>query len=389
MTGDDSNSARPLRIHALMSKPCAGVGVGATCRALLHGALLDGHHPELFTSRDDAHNAEPFPLHSYAPGLLRALPHRLTRRVTVPRAHLDFARHLPLADVAYLWPSVPTGVFRAVRDVERPLVGEAINTRMADAKPILDAAFESLGVRPSHRITDARIRVEAENLALMDYIFSPSPATDVSLARGLAHHRILPSSYGVWVPPHLPARRAKATAEPVTFLFVGLSCIRKGLHHLLEAWKDVPENAHLRIAGMNQPELWNLFADVFAQENVSATGFTPHVAAEYAKADVFVLPSLEEGDPLVIYEAAARGLPVIASQVGSGRIGAETSAIHTLDTANVAALRHTVEMFTRHQDLRRDWGDRARAASFHYDWSKVAARRFALLAKVLAEESLG
>jgi len=70
-----------------------------------------------------------------------------------------------------------------------------------------------------------------------------------------------------------------------------------------------------------------------------------------------------------------------------GWIGAETDAIYTLDTANVAALRHTVEMFTRHQDLRRDWGDRARAASFRYDWSRVAARRFALLAKVLAEES--
>jgi glycosyltransferase involved in cell wall biosynthesis len=387
MTGDDSNIARPLRIHALMSKPCAGVGVGATCRALLQGAQLAGHHPELFTSRDDAHIAEPFPVHSYAPGLLRALPHRLTRRVTVPRAHLDFARYLSLADVAYLWPSVPTGVFRAVRDFGRPVVGEAINTRMADAKPILDAAFEALGVRPSHRITEERIRVEEENLTLMDYIFSPSPATDASLARCPAHPRILPSSYGVWVPPRLPERRVKAPGEPVTFLFVGLSCIRKGLHHLLEAWKDVPGNAHLRIAGMNQPELWNLFADVFAQENVSATGFTPYIAAEYAKADVFVLPSLEEGDPLVIYEAAARGLPVIASQVGSGRIGAESGAIHTLDTANVAALRHTVETFTKHEDLRRDWGDRARAASFHYDWSKVAARRFALLAKALVEEN--
>lgn len=387
MTRDDRNSARPLRIHALMSIPCAAVGFGATCRALLRGAQDAGHHPELFTSRDDGKITEPFPVHDYAPGLLRALPHRITRRITVPRAHVDFVNQLPLADVAYLWPSVPTGVFRAVRDCGRPLVGEAINTRMADAKPILDAAFESLSVRPSHRITDERIRIEEENLALMDYIFSPSPATDISLSRASARPRILPSSYGVWVPPHLPERQAKAPGEPVTFLFVGLSCIRKGLHHLLEVWKDVPKNAHLRIAGMNQPELWNLFADVFAQENVSATGFTPHVVAEYTKADALVLPSLEEGDPLVIYEAAARGLPVLASQVGSGRIGAETGAIHTLDTANVAALRQAVETFTRHEDLRRDWGDRARAASFHYDWSKVAARRFALLAKVLAEES--
>ena len=107
MTADDSNIARSLRIHALMSKPCPAVGVGATCRALLRGAQLAGHQPELFTSRDDGNKAEPFPVHSYAPGLLRALPHRLTRSVTVPRAHLDFARQLSLADVAYLWPSVP------------------------------------------------------------------------------------------------------------------------------------------------------------------------------------------------------------------------------------------------------------------------------------------
>lgn len=389
MTADHSDTARKLRIHALMSKPCPAMGVGATCRALLLGAQQTGHQPELFTSRDDGKHAEPFPVHSYAPGLLRALPHRVTRGFTVPRAHRDFIGQLTLADVAYLWPSVPTSVFQTVRAHEKPAVGEAINTRMADAKPILDAAFESLGVLPSHSITEERIRVEEENLALMDYIFSPSPATDASFARGSAPHRILPSSYGAWVPATLPARRKKAPGEPVTFLFVGLSCIRKGLHHLLEAWKDVPKNATLRIAGMNQPELWNLYADVFAQKNVSAIGFTPHITAEYASADVFILPSLEEGDPLVIYEAAARGLPVIASQVGSGRIGAETGAIHTLDTANLAALRHSVEMFTQHEDLRREWGDRARAASFHYDWSKVAARRFALLSNAIAEASRG
>ncbi len=347
---------------------------------------MAGHAPSLFTSRDDGRQTEPFPLHSHAGGLLSALPHRLTRNWTVPRVHRDFMTRIEDADVAYLWPSVPAGLFRAAHESGVPVVGEAINTRMADAKAILDAAFASLGLWPSHRITPDRIRIEEENQRLSDYIFSPSPATDASLARSGAGHRILQSSYGVWVPPTLPERRPKAPGEPVTFLFVGLSCIRKGLHHLLEAWKDVPRTAHLRVAGMNQPELWNVFAGVFAQDNVSAIGFTPHTAAEYANADVLVLPSLEEGDPLVVYEAAARGLPVLASAVGSGRIGAETGAICTLDTADIPALRQSIANFTRSEDLRRDWGARARAASLEFDWSKVAKRRFDLLAKALAQD---
>ena len=81
---------------------------------------------------------------------------------------------------------------------------------------------------------------------------------------------------------------------------------------------------------------------------------------QYLAANVFVLPSLEEGDPIVAYEAAAYALPVMASPVGAGRIGAETGSIFTFDTDDITALRENVAAFAASDDLRRYWGQRAR-----------------------------
>lgn len=360
--------------------PCADFGVGQTCRSLLRGATACGLDVDLFTSRSDSRFREPFPLHSFTPWPLGGLPHRLTRQFSVRRLHAAFLGNLGEGQIAYLWPSTPPAVFEIVKELGLPIVCEAINTRMADARPILDAAYEQLGLPATHRITDERIAQEEAMMSMADFIFSPSPATDRSLARSRSGVKVIQASYGTAVPKRLPVHAPKAAGSPVTFLFIGLSCIRKGLQHLLEAWRDVPANARLRIVGFDQPELARIYRDVLIQPNVSASGFSTEIDAELSRADVFVLPSLEEGDPLVIYEAAARGLPVIASLVGSGRIGAETGAIHTIDTADIATLRHEIARFTHSNDLRLDWGQRARAASLRYDWMTVAERRFNSLA---------
>lgn len=371
----------PLR--ALMSMPCAAIGVGQVCRSLLNGTVHAGYRADLFTSRSDGPLREAFALHSHVPWPLSALPHRLTRRISVRRTHAAYFEALREGDIAYLWPSVPRSVYAELRARGVTIVAEAINTRMQEARPILDAAYARLGLPPTHRITDDRIADEEARLALTDVVFSPSPATDASFRRSVMADRFLPASYGVDPLPADLRGAPRPARREVRFLFVGLSSIRKGLQDLLEAWRDVPRNAHLRIIGLQEPELFACFPDVFAQPNVSVSRFVHDLVPEYRNADVSVLPSLEEGDPIATYEAASWGLPVVASPAGAGRIGAETGAVITFDTSDIARLRQTIAELTLSRDMRADWGARALAASAGYGWTAVAARRMERLSGFL------
>ncbi len=385
----DGAAMPPVPIRAMMSMPCANLGVGATCRSILRGAVANGATADLFTSRNDSPAAEAFAVRDFTPRPLARLPYRLTRRLSLPRLHRAFIDAIRPGEIAYLWPSVPYAVFEELHRRGVTIVTEAVNTRMADARAVLDAEFARLGVAPTHRITDDRIADEEARLALASAIFSPSPATDASLSRSPHAARVIPASYGT-DPRARPIRRPpKPAGAPVTFLFVGLSSVRKGLQHLLRAWEHVPMNARLRIVGLREPQLFGLYPDVFLQTNVSVAGFTANLDAEYAQADVFILPSLEEGDPIVTYEAAAAGLPILASPAGAGRIGAETGAVVTFDTSDTALLRHQIIEFTRSEDLRREWAAMALAASANYRWDAVAGRRMTRLAGHLGRRDPG
>lgn len=369
----------PFAIRTLFALPCADVGVGKTCRSLLVAAQAAGWRADLFTVRMNGREPGLAALHTLAPAPLRFLPYRFLRPHILSRLTRAYLAALRDDDIAWLWPSVPLAVYEAVAARGLPIVAEAINTRMAVAKPILDAAYDRLGLAPGHGITAARIADQAARHALCDAIFTPSPATEAALAGTGLDGLAVPTSYGTWVPETLPPRNPRPDGAPVTFLFLGAVCVRKGAHLLLEAWRRAPRNARLRLVGGVEPAIATRFADVLASPSVSAPGFRRDVARELAAADVYVLPSLEEGDPIATYEAAAHGLPVIASPTGAGRIGAETGAVSILAVADIEVLRARLADFAGSADLRRHWGDRARAAALEYDWSVVAPQRFARL----------
>lgn len=381
MKRSDLDRLPPIR--TLMTMPCAPVGVGMTSRSLLHAASIAGVRIDLTTSRYDGRGGEAFAIHEPGVRLARFLPHRIGKWLGEMQLHRRYISAFEPGDIAYLWPSVPLAVHEDLAGRGIRIVTEAINTRMAVAKPILDAAYESLGLPPAHGITDARIREQEDRYALAAAIFAPSPATEAALAGSAFRGLTLPTSYGTWVPPRLPAPANRKVGRPVTFLFVGSVGVRKGAHILLEAWKTAPANARLRLVGPVEQPIRKLFGDVLNRDSVTCTGFLSDVGPEYRAADVFVLPSLEEGDPIVTYEAAAHRLPIIASPIGAGRIGADTGSVQLLTSGRTEELADQIRHFSRSEDLRQDWADRARAAALAYDWIPVAERRFSLLAGAL------
>jgi len=109
-----------------------------------------------------------------------------------------------------------------------------------------------------------------------------------------------------------------------TFLFVGRLEKRKGIKYLLKAFKKVCrefKNVHLRIVGGGEEreECRKLCFRLGIKRKVIFVGRVSEKQkeAEYKKAHCLVLPSLWEGHPLVIFEAWAAKLPIIATRVGS------------------------------------------------------------------------
>lgn len=361
-------------VHTLYPQPCVASGVSSACLNILRGAGAAGHVPTLHTSRFDVPLPRHVDGHAALPGWTRHLGHRVMHRFSDQILFGRFLSAVREGDVAYAWPGTPLRVLERLHGRGIPIAVESINTLMSWARPVLDQAYDALGLPAAHGITDARIADQRARYALATTIFTPSPATETALCGTPFAARAISASYGCWVPATLPERPRRDGR--ITVLFAGTVCVRKGAHLALELWRDMPAHVHLRLAGHIEPGLRRLFADVLDQPNVSWAGFTSRMADEYLAADLALLPSLEEGDPLVTYESAAHALPMIASPMGAGRLGAETGVVTTVDPTDPGALRGAILAMAADAELRRALGAAARAAAPDYDWARVGLRRF-------------
>jgi glycosyltransferase involved in cell wall biosynthesis len=371
--------------RALLGVPVEASGLSQTCWSIVQALSRSGwpvhlHAPAL---RSGAREAAPDRIRTVLPDVAARLPFDLLRPFLQEFAHRQYLSAIREGEIAYLWPTVPLRTFEAVARRGVPIVTEAVNTRMAKAKEVLDAAYDALGAPPEHGITPERIAMQEARNALCAAIFLPSPAVEVSYRDTHYAARTLTASFGTWVPQFLPDRPV-ARERPVRFLFVGRDGVRKGLHHLLDAWRQAPANAELRIVGEIPSLLQERFGDVLNLPTVSVAGFVSNMESEYLAADVAVLPSLEEGDPIATYEAASFGIPVIASMQGAGRFGAETGLVTIVEPRDTDALADSIHRFAGDEEMRHDLGARSRAASFAYDWSRVAPARFERLTDFLA-----
>ncbi len=141
-------------------------------------------------------------------------------------------------------------------------------------------------------------------------------------ARGYDAERITVVPNGVAVAETAVAGRA--SADELTIGAVALFRPRKGIETLLQALALVRArgcSVRLRaVGGFETPEyetsIRQLCRQLDLEGQVEWRGFQSDVAAELGRMDMLVLPSLYgEGMPMVVLEAMAVGLPVVASRV--------------------------------------------------------------------------
>jgi glycosyltransferase involved in cell wall biosynthesis len=134
--------------------------------------------------------------------------------------------------------------------------------------------------------------------------------------------RVIQTNGSAWKPHHDGLTSWPPSASP-RLIAVGRLAHEKGMDLLLHAIGTVRQQyprIHLTILGIGPEEaaLRNLAENLKLETAVTFAGYAENPADYYATATLFVLPSRYEGLPNALLEAAAAGLPLVATPCCSG-----------------------------------------------------------------------
>jgi glycosyltransferase involved in cell wall biosynthesis len=169
-------------------------------------------------------------------------------------------------------------------------------------------------------------------------------------------------------------------------LFVGRFVQSKGVHILEQMARSAPQITWAFAgSGPVNPSAWRL-------SNVSVYSDLDHgsVADLYRASDVFVLPSLREGFPLVIQEALACGLPVVCTADITTADNALAAFVRGVPIAPGDDQRSAEDFLTAVHQILREAAVNDRAAQrfefvqHRYSWAGVIEKYFQIVRRITA-----
>lgn len=176
-------------------------------------------------------------------------------------------------------------------------------------------------------------------------------------------------------PAKIPAQVPHHSTPLVSFVFLGRIGQRKGSFDLIEAYANLPtedkSRSQLILAGDGDVTQ--------AQSSIASLNLSNYITvfdwldseqrdALLAKADVFVLPSYNEGLPMSIIEAMSWGLPIITTPVG----GIPELVTHNkngilVNPGDIQQLSAAMQSLINNENLRLSLGSNARKSVTHLD----------------------
>jgi glycosyltransferase involved in cell wall biosynthesis len=156
-----------------------------------------------------------------------------------------------------------------------------------------------------------------------------------------------------------------APGEPIRVVFLGLISDRKGTFRLLDAWARLGgQAATLTIAGDGEVErARRQVEELHLEDSVEVRDWLSDndVRDVLDRSQILALPSRHEGQPMAVLEAMARGLCVVASDVGGLRemIGDGCGVLVPPD--DVEAIAAALELVICDHELRAQYGAAAHA----------------------------
>jgi 1,2-diacylglycerol-3-alpha-glucose alpha-1,2-glucosyltransferase len=161
--------------------------------------------------------------------------------------------------------------------------------------------------------------IYAYNLA--DVIFSPSEYTkSLLVAYGIKPEKIVVMSNGIDLKKYYADEKLKESGQKkydlngLTIGTVGLAIPRKGIDTFCMLSEKFPKN-QFRWFGAIYSGLIAKALPKNLPDNIKFTGYVDDIFEAFNSIDLFIFPSYEENEGMVILEAAALGLPILVRDI--------------------------------------------------------------------------
>lgn len=225
---------------------------------------------------------------------------------------------------------------------------------------------------------------------------------DAFVSRGVPEERLVVVPNGVDIerfdgidPATVEGVREKygVNGGPVV-LFVGTVTPRKGVTDLVKAASAVCDDygeVQFLVVGRTDlepdylAEVHEAIAEVDIDDHVTLTGFVSEeeLLACYDLADLFVLPSFEEGSSVAVTEAMAAGLPIVGSRIDGIRQQVEHGTHGLLfEPGDTVTLAQYIRKLVTEEGTRREMEKAIATRAGELSWEQVTDRMLDVYAEV-------
>lgn len=308
-----------------------------------------------------------FPAKEMLQRVWQKMPRIITRQVNSQLLLCDlYDRNVEGAiadtDIVVAWASFALHTMRAAKKRGAITILECGSAHIEYQVSLLADEYERWGIERkigecTHGGVIAKMLQEYE---AADYISIPSHfVRQTFIDKGIDENKLIHVPYGVDLRQF---HRAEKKDSVFRIVFAGGICIRKGVHYLLQAVSELKlQNCELLLVGAVDSEMIPFLKKYEGSYRLVGRVPQAELCQYYSSASVFTLPSVEDGFGMVIAQAMACGLPVIAStNTGAADIVRDGIDGYIIPIRDVEAYKEKLQYLYDNQDVCRQMGENAR-----------------------------
>jgi len=296
------------------------------------------------------------------------------------------------ADIFHVFTNQGLESVRAAKKKGIITIADCGSTYIEYQKKIVSEEYRLLGLRPksfydsmneNNPYNKKIINRGIKEFELSDYIMIPSDFVKMTFPKRF-QDKILVVPYGVDLTMF---KKTKKRDDLFRIIYSGRIEVQKGIHYLLKAFMelDLPKS-ELMLLGFVESD----FRQIIKRYDSKKIKVMGHIRQDvlyqyYSQGSVFVHPSVQEGLSLVLVEAMACGLPIIATEnTGAGTLIDDGAEGYVIPIRDVEEMKNKIKYLYDNRNELEMMSRNAHKKSKRYTWDAYGKRVVDAYKQVLA-----